>query len=168
MSFSAITTGEIETGKPVAATTQTKIKENFDDHESRLQSIEGGADTTYPPLIFRVNGAYFAYGAADGILKTTTNFPILITGVRILVDQAGSAGTLEIDIKYSRAGGAYTSILTTRPTVAYTEGDDALSTDGIVDPSEAELQAGDIIRLDQTSFQTAGQGYLVRIDYSRA
>jgi len=167
MSFTAITSGEIESGKPVRSDTQTKIKDNFDDHESRLQSLEGGASTTYPPLILRVNGPYSLYGALTSILKTTTNFPITITGVRLLIDTAGSAGITEIDVKYKRGGGSWTSILTTLPSVSYTAGNDALSSNGVVDVSESELEAGDIIRLDTTSVQTGGVGFLVRIDYAR-
>lgn len=167
MSFTAITTGEIESGKPVRNDTQEKVRTNFNDHESRLQSLEGGSATTYPPMIFRVGGPYGYYPAADGILKTTTNFPITITGVRILIDTAGSSGTTEIDVKYKRGGGAWTSILTTKPSVSYSAGNDALSSNGVVNPAEADLQAGDIIRLDTTSVQTNGIGFLVRIDFNR-
>ena len=56
MSYTAINSGEIESGKPVRADTQTKIKENFDDHESRILAVETGAATVYPPIILRVNG----------------------------------------------------------------------------------------------------------------
>jgi hypothetical protein len=167
MSFTTITSGEIASGEPVTSTLQTKIKDNFDDHESRIQDLEGGSATVYPPLIMRVNGPYGYYSAADGILKTTLNFPITVTGVRILVDVAGTSGTLEVDVEYKRGGGSWTTIMTTKPSVAYTAGNDALSSNGVVNASQADLQAGDILRLNIDSIQVAGNGFLVRIDYNR-
>lgn len=167
MSYTTITTTEIESGKPVRSDTQNKVRDNFEDHEDRLQSLEGGSATTYPPLIMRVNGYYGYYAAQNSVLKTTTNFPITITGVRILIDQAGSAGTTEIDLKVSTGGGAFTSIMTTKPSVASAAGNDALSSNGVVNASLADLITSDIIRLDITSVQTNGIGFLVRIDYNR-
>lgn len=168
MAFTPIGSTEIESGKPVTTSTQGKIKDNFDDHEERISVIESGTATTYPPLIFRVSGNYSVAGAVDGVLKTTTNFPIQVTGVRLLIDTAGSGGTTEIDVKYKRGVAAYTSILTTKPSVASSSGNDALSSNGVVNPSHDTLQAGDIIRLDLTSVQTNGVGFTVRIDYSGA
>lgn len=167
MSFVTLTPEEIASGTPVRSDTHTKIKENFDDHESRLQSLEGGADTTYPPLILRVNGPYGYLTAKDDVLRTTTNFPITITGCRLLIDTAGTAGTTEIDVKYKRGGGAWTSIMTTKPSVSYTLGSNYTSTNGIVNPTQADLQAGDLIRLDITSIQTSGIGFTVRLDFNR-
>jgi len=168
MAFNALTSGEIATGKPVAGTTQTKIKDNFDDHESRLQAIEGGSATTFPPLTFRVNGPYSIEGATNSLTKTTTNFPITFTGGRLLIDVAGSGGTTEIDIKYKRGAGAWTSIFSTRPSVASAAGNDSISSNGVLDPSNVSLLAGDLIRVDTTSVQTGGVGFTVRLDYQRS
>jgi hypothetical protein len=166
MSFTAITTGEIASGEPTSMTTQTKIKDNFDNHESRLQSLES-ANTGDPPIILRVNGNYSEAGALNSVLKTTTNLSLNITGVRILIDQAGSAGTTQIDLKRSRAGGAYTTIFTTKPSVSYTAGNDALSTNAVLDASMQSFIAGDILRLDITGVQTGALSFLVRIDFNR-
>jgi hypothetical protein len=163
MSFTAISSGEIASGEPVAYTTQTKIKDNFDDHETRLLAIEAGS-FSYAPIILRMNGVY---DVVDSILKTTINFDLTITGARLLIDEAGTSGTTEIDIQVKSGVGAYASIFSTQPTSVYTDGDDFLSTDGVLDPTKVELVAGDIIRLDITSAQVAGSGFLVRIDYER-
>jgi hypothetical protein len=168
MSFTALTSTEITSGKPVTSTTGTKIKNNFDDHEARIQAIEGGSATTFPPIILRVNGPYGQYGAVNGIIKLTTNFPIVFTGVRILIDHAGSSGITQVDVKYKSGGGAYTSMLLTQPSVSYTAGDDSISSNAVLDPAHSSLLAGDIIRLDLTSVQTGGRSFTVRIDYNRA
>lgn len=165
MSFSTITTAEIATGKPNANSTWTKAKDNFDNHESRIVSLEGGSATTYPPIILRVNGYYGSIGAQTGLLKTVTNFALTITGVRIYIDTAGSSGSTTCDIKVSYAGGAYTSIFTTLPTVAFGAGNDGVSTNAVLDAARVDLAAGDIIRLDTTATQTGGKDFMVRIDY---
>jgi hypothetical protein len=164
MPFDPINTTEIESGKPVASTTQTKIKENFDDHESRIQTLEGGS-AVYPPIVFRVNGTP---EVITNVFKTTTNFSFTITGARLLIDEAGSAGTLEVNILRKRGAGSYETIFTTRPSVAYTAGDDALSSNAVLDASKVDIEAGDILRMDITSIQTDGKNFLVRIDYSRS
>lgn len=115
-----------------------------------------------------MNGQYGITGAQDGVVKFTTNFPITYTGVRLLIDKAGTSGTTEIDLKYKRGGGSYTSMLTTKPSISYSSGDDSVSSNGVLDPANSDLLAGDIIRLDLTSVQTNGRGFTIRIDYNRS
>jgi hypothetical protein len=166
MSYTAITSGEIASGEPNKNDTWTKVKDNFVDHETRIESLEG-ATAVYGPIIFRVNGRYGLAGAVTSLLKTTINFSLTVTGIRVLIDKAGTSGTTEVDILRSRSGGAYVSLLSTKPSVLYSAGDDALSTNAILNPSNVNLLAGDILRLDQTSAQPDGESYLVRIDFNR-
>jgi hypothetical protein len=167
MAFTPITTAEITTGEPVSNNTQTKIKENFDNLDARATALEGGGNTVYPPLVFRVNGSYINY-VMNGLLKTTLNFNITVTGVRILIDTAGASGTTEIDLKYKRGAGAYTSIFTTKPSVPYSAGNDSISTNAVLSVGEVHLQAGDILRLDVTSAQSAtARNFTVRLDYTK-
>lgn len=166
MPFSAITTTEVETGKPVANTTQTKIKDNFDNLNSRLTTVEGGASSVYPPIILRVNGNYSGC-VYENMLKTTLNFNLTITGVRLLIDSAGTSGTTEVTLKWKRGAGAWTSVLTTNPSVLFSVGNDALSSNAVLNASNVALQAGDILRLDMVSTQAKGRGFLVRVDYNK-
>lgn len=146
--------------------TATNVQDVID--EIFAEGVGGGGSTgVFPPIILRVNGRYSQLGAADDILRTTINFDINITGVRILIDKAGSAGDTEIDIKYKRGDGPWTSIFSVPPVANYADGDDFLSDSGTLDGTQGELKAGDIIRLDQLSVQTDGVGYLVRIDWNR-
>lgn len=164
-----MTTLEIATGQPVSNETATKIKDNFESLDGRVTTLEGGGSTVYPPVIFRVNGSYGEPGdlaiPANGILKTTLNFNLTVTGVRIIVDQAGVSGTTEIDLKYKRGAGAWTSIFSTKPSVLYSAGDDSTSTNAVLNMSQVDLQAGDILRMDLTSAQARAIGMLVRLDY---
>lgn len=167
MAYTAVTTNEIATGKPTTNDTFTKIKDNFDNHETRIEDLEGGSSISYPPIILRVNGYYGMPGAKTGILKTVANFNLTVTGVRIYIDTAGSAGTTTCDIKVSHSGGAYTSILTTLPSVVYSAGNDGVSTNAVLDAAHVAISAGDIIRLDTTTVQTNGYSFMVRIDYTK-
>lgn len=172
MSFTALNTGEVASAQPVTTTLLDKIRTNFDDHEDRITAVEDSLSED-PPIILRVNGYYSALGASssstyypNGLLKTTLNLDITITGVRLIIDDAGSGGTTEIDLKYKRGVGAYTSIFSTKPSVASGAGDDATSSNAVLDGT-IELEAGDIIKLDTTSVQTNGRGFMVRIDFNR-
>lgn len=167
MPFSALTTTEIASGKPNASSVFSKLKDNFDNHESRLLVVEAGGAVAYPPIIMRVNGFYARMNLTNGILKTTMNFNLTITGVRLIIDTSGTAGTTEIDLKYKRGAGAYTSILTTKPSVLFSAGSDATSTNAVLDAAQVNLLAGDILRLDLTSVQTAGNSFMIRIDFTK-
>lgn len=170
MAFTSLTTGEIAVGQPVSNETMDLIRTNLDDLDSRVQSLD--LSSVQPPIILAVNGIYTNF-VGNGILKTTLSYNIRVTGVFLLIDNAGSASTTEIDIKYSRSGGAYTSILSTLPAITYQGGNDSISSTGaystgaVVNPTYRDLQAGDIIRLDITSVQTGGRNFMVRIDYNK-
>lgn len=170
MAWQEITDEELETGEPVSTETAQKIKNNLALLQQRMVEMEGGSSTVYPPIVLGVIGTYGEPGdlavPAEGILKVPTNFNFLITGVRILIDKSGISGLTEIDLSVRRAaGGAYASLLTTRPSVDYSEGNDAYSDNGVINPAEAQIQAGDIIRLDITQAQRRGETFYVRIDY---
>lgn len=167
MPFTALTSTEIASGKPNSSSVFSKLKDNFDNHESRLLVVESGGAVAYPPIIMRVNGYYAWKNLTNGLLKTTMNFNLTITGVRLIIDTAGSAGTTEIDLKYKRGAGAYTSILTTKPSVAFGAGNDATSTNAVLDLAQVNLLAGDFLRLDLTSVQTGGNSFMVRIDFTK-
>lgn len=165
MAYVAITTAEIAVGEPTTNTTFTKVKDNLINHETRIVSLEGGGSVVYPPLEFRVNGYYGYQGAATGWVKYIPNFALTLTGARLYIDQAGTAGTTEIDIMVKSGVGAYTSIFTTKPSLAFGAGNDSVSSNGILDPTKVNILAGDIIRLDTTSVQTLGHSFIVKLDY---
>lgn len=171
MAFSPITGTEIQAGKPVTTTTQGKIKDNFDDHESRLLDLESGTAVAYPPIIMKVNGPYGDLTAIPRLdfLTTMPNFNITILGVRLFIEQSGASGDTEIMLRRIQ-GPAYTTsddILTAGLSVNFSDGDDFLSSNASLDPGAVDVDAGDLIRLDITSVQPGGVGFFVRIDYEK-
>jgi len=168
MAFVPLTSGEIASGQPVLNNTATKIKDNFDNLDGRLTDVETGASTVYPPIILKVGGFYSTLGVYQNAVLTTCNFNLTITGVRLLIEECGSSGTTEIDILYKRGAGAWTSVLTTKPSVTSASGNYALSTNAVLDLDEVSLEAGDLIRLDITSTQAGNaKGFLARIDFNK-
>lgn len=169
MSYRAITDAEIASGKPTSTTTANKIQDNFTDHETRIQDLEAGSDVDYPPILFRVNGHYgdgFTFPLSN-VLKTTANFNLRIIGARLIIDRAGTSGTTEVDLLYSRAGGAYTSVFSTKPSVLYSSGDDAVSNNAVLDTNNDDIEAGDLLRVDISSAQAEAYNFILRIDYTK-
>ena len=66
MSYTAITNDEIQVKKPVRQELMQKIKDNFDDHETKL-SATGGAETV-------LNGSFEIDTDADGIPDNWTRY----------------------------------------------------------------------------------------------
>jgi hypothetical protein len=163
MSYVDLTSGEIASGEPVATTTQNKVKDNFANHEERIENLEASV-VDFLPIVLSVGGWY---SANTNVLKTTANSSLTIIGVRILINTAGASGTTEIDLLRKRGAGSYESILTTKPSVAYTAGNDALSSNAVLDATKVDIEAGDILRLDITSAQVTANSFVVRIDYNR-
>jgi hypothetical protein len=158
MPFSALTSGEIAAGQPVKQELTTKIKDNFDDHETRISDLEGGTSTTFTDWAWDVWGDYSLYGTRNQIMIERVSQNITILAARLHVHTAGSASSTEIDFQFKRGGGAWTSIFSTRPSVAFGSGDNAVSSNQVLNPSYVELQSGDLLRMDITSVQTGGVG----------
>lgn len=167
--YKTITSAEIQSGKPITNDLLTKVKDNFENVDERVTALETGGGQVFPPMILTVRGDYGSIGSltipATNLIKTTINFNLVITNVFLIIDEAGTDGTTEVDLKYKRGAGAYTSVFDTLPSVAYTAGDDAISSNAVLDASDSILVAGDLLRLDITSAQTNASGLIVRIDY---
>ncbi|MDX9730208.1 MAG: hypothetical protein RBT63_00420 [Bdellovibrionales bacterium] len=168
MAFTPLTGSEIAVGKAVRNETQEKIRDNFDNHEARINGLETGGSMVYPPLIMRVNGNYAFQPIDQQILITTCNFDLMVTGVFLLLDVAGFSGTTEIDVEYKRGSAAWESVFTTRPSIPSSAGNNAISTNAVLNPDNVEIQAGDLIRLILKSKQSGNpRGLMARIDFNK-
>ena len=164
MAFIAIDATAIESGDPVTADLWTKTKDNFDDHETRLTSVEGGSNVAYAPYNYHVSGEYPATFTNAGLVRIP--FDIDIDGARLLVFTAGSSGSTEINFLYKRGAGAWTTIFSTRPSVPDTDGDYSISTNQVL--SVTQLLAGDLLRMDITAKQGGNpKGCLGILEFSK-
>lgn len=166
MAFVALNSTEILSGKPVKNDLTLKIKNNFDDHESRIGVLET-AIGSFRPIEFVVQGEYWRYGGSQTeVMIDRMNYNMTLTAARLMIKTAGTSGTTGIDILYKRGAGAWTSIFSTTPSVLYSVGDYGISTNAIF--STTALLAGDLLRLDILSVQTLGNGFDLQLEYVKA
>lgn len=168
MSYQSITEEEIKTGEPVAHNTQDKIRAGLQDHEGRIQALETGTSTEFPPLIWNIIGKYSSLSGKVDLGRQAFNYNVRIQGCFLVTTIAGSSGSSEIDIEWKRGTDPWKSIFNTRPSVPASAGNDAASTNAVLNPENIDVQAGDIIRLNLTAVQTGvPQGLLIRLDWER-
>lgn len=160
MAFTTIPTSIIQSGDPVIQELwDTYVKDNLDDHESRIVGLEGGSNVVYPPFFWNVSGQYETSVPLVNTGMIRLNFSLTVLAGRLLIKTAGTSGTTEIDFLYKRGASAFTSIFSTKPSVAFGAGDYAVSTNGIL--SVTSLLAGDILRMDITTTQSGAPNGLV-------
>ncbi len=151
MAFDPIDSGQIEAGDPVTQELFQKTKDNFDDHESRLVIVEA-ATGSFDPIPFDILGRIGNLNAPKlDLMKFRVVFDATILAARLVVYEAGTAGSIEVDVRKKPLAGSYTTIFSTRPSVAFGAGSDAVSTNAVL--SDTSLSAGDILTLDLTAIQ---------------
>ncbi len=141
----------LESGDPVTADLWEQVRANFVDHESRITAVEVAVQT-FQPFEFKARGAASLYAPITGQEFKRIFNNITLTGARLLVPIAGSAGTWDFDIQMKRGAGAFATIFTTRPSVAFGAGDYAVSSNA--DLATTDLLVGDILRFDVQGGQT--------------
>lgn len=164
MVFESFNDTETNAGKPTKQELFKKLKNDFDDHETRIENVEAAA-AAFIPLEFFVGGAYYGSSPAQEVLFERIKFNLTLTAVRLVIQHAGTSGATEIDILYKRGSGAWTSVFTTKPSVDFSAGDYAVSTNAIL--AVTDLLAGDLVRLDITSAQLLGEGFLTQLEYTK-
>ena len=151
MAFTVIDPSIIEAGDPTTQDLFNTVRLNFDDHETRLTSVEGGSSVNYIPFYWNLNGYYGEFVTLDnavGVIRLPFNITLL--GGRLLVNTAGTSGSTEIDFKYKRGAGAWTSVFSTKPVLSFSAGNDSIDS-GVL--STTALLIGDLVRMDLTSSQ---------------
>lgn len=151
MAFLTIPSSTIEAGDPVTQDLWSLTKDNLDDHETRIVSVEGGGNVVYVPSHWNVQGYY---GDWQTFIRTGTvriPFNIDILGGRLLTNVAGTGGDTEIDFLFKRGAGAFTTIFSSKPTSNFSAGDNDLASGTL---NVTSLLLGDLLRMDITASQT--------------
>lgn len=162
MSFSAITTGQIAAGEPISQDLLTKVKDNFDDHESRISGL-ASALAAFRPLTFHVTGEFYRAGVQSLLLFHRINFDCTLSAGRLVLLRPGSSGTLTVDVLLKRGAGAWNSIFTVKPSIvgpgsAYDVANGTLGT--------VALLNGDLLGLSIDSAMVGCKGFLAELDYT--
>lgn len=167
MPFSTITSAQIAAGEANKQELWQKVKDNEDNHETRILSLEGGITTTFMDWTWDVWGDYSSYGIKSQVMLTRVPLNITVSAARLFIHTAGSAGSTEIDFLFKRGAGAWTSIFTTKPSVAFGVGSNAVSSNSVLNLSNVALQSGDLLRMDITAVQTGGTSLTGLISFSQ-
>lgn len=168
MAFVTIDPVLIEVGEPTRKELFQTIKDDLDDHESRISTAENSVNVS-KEITFPIVGNYAFNGPKTAAAYYKLISDITVQAVKIHQFKAYTSGTTEFDVLYKRGVGAFTTIFTSRPTVTSANGDFYTSNNGII--STTDLLVNDIIRLDITSTQTGGfetHSITVTIEYEVA
>jgi hypothetical protein len=157
MAFTSLSNTLIQVGKAVKKEIFQVIKDNFDDHETRINNVEAGT---------------ISLNLFNGVVKPTSNFlhkgiayyyisgNAIVTEAFIQIFEKDSfTGTLEIDILKSSTDNDddnFVSIFTTKPSINFATAADFDESINQVLGSGASLASGDILRLDITAMPTKG------------
>lgn len=160
MSYTAFTSAEIAAGEPVKQELWQKVKDNDADFDSRLGTAENSVGRL-PPIEFYSVGTVTTPTAMDGALKTRIEANTTILAVRLVVFDAGSAGSCTVDVEYKRGGGAWTSVLSAPISASYSSGDNYVTSGTLVFTA---LQSGDLLRLNIDAVQTDMEDFAVFVE----
>jgi len=163
MAYTTLDPNKIKVGDPNVKELWDLIKDNLDDHETRIDNFEAGA-VKIPIFIFEVTMDTFDPDLT-GLAYFTAIQGMTISEAYIQIFEKNSlTGSLEIDIKKSTtdlANASFTTIFTTKPKIVYAAAANYdQSTNQVIDSGSATLNVGDVLRLDLTILpsQVGGSG----------
>jgi len=154
MAFTTIPSALINVGKAIKKEIFSYVKDNFDDHETRINSLEGGANRVEvfnnTVLLGSISSTY------TGIVFYEAQTAFTLTGAKVSIFETGSisSGTLEIDFKKNSSPDdtGMASIFTTKPSIDFTTASDyEESSNQVLDGTKTSISIGDFIRFDITS-----------------
>lgn len=160
MAFTTIPNAQIAAGEPTKQELFQLVKDNFDNHETRIANTEAFTTATIPFFFQILNSSL----VGDGLAHIRLPVSITVSGVKVTVPQPGTAGTLTIDIERKVGAGAWSSILSSTISVVYTAGIPTVTADaGIAIPT---IAAGSFLRLNVDSSQAGLKEALIEIEYT--
>jgi len=158
--FQPILASWVEVGKALIREMFLRIKNNFDDHESRINTLEFGSSKI---VVFN-NDVLLTSSATTytGVAYFASPFDFVIQQAEVqLLGRGGlTSGTLQIDFKKNTSPdpSGMTSIFTTLPSLNFaTATEYQISTNQVLDPGQSTIAIGEVIRFDITSIP-AGLG----------
>lgn len=161
MAYSAFTDAQIAIGQANKKELWQKVKDNDDDHESRISDNAAGVASTFPiEFIVRDSGV-----VSDAVSYVRVSSNITINSAIVTVMQAGTSGTLEVDIQGKEGVGAFATILSGgNISVAFGAGDFASSS--AAGFATTDFDTGDFLRIDLKTVQVGMRDAVVTIGYT--
>ena len=141
---------------PTRVNGQTIDQTWFNSINTELVSL----DTKHSALVDNGAIVFNCRSAIEGLAGYTALFHMKLTqDITLLssllwIETNGSSGTFEVDLKFKRGAGAWTSVFTVTPKIPFGAGNGADSDTGagataaVIDSTYDQLLAGDLLRLD--------------------
>lgn len=129
------------------------IKDNFDDHESRITAVEGQAAKIIAFDFDVLLGSSAASLTAISYYKAIQSFTVTTVEIQIFEKGSITSGNLTIDVKKNDSPDdtGMVSIMSTLPTIDFSTASDYETASGILSPTEQDISVDDFLRLDVTS-----------------
>lgn len=165
MSFVTINSASIEVGDALKAELFTQIKDNFDDHETRIQSLAAGT-----AKVSLINEDIYVGSTASALLTGVYYVEVLqactvVEGsIQFFTVSPATSGTLSVDIKKNTSTNpsGFTSLFSSVPSMTIATGNYSRST-GTINTSYQSLSVGDILRVDVTGLPSGLQNFRVTL-----
>lgn len=161
MAYQTIDLAKLATGEPTSQELFRRTRDNFEDHEDRLNAIELTANK-FAPIEFEVVGPIGVTQVQDSLLFTRIPLDIRILAVRMIAKTAGIGGAHTVDLKYKRGTDPWATLLFAPMQISFSAGDLAVFSGNV---SVAELDLNDYLRMDISTVQQRGNGLLVQLEY---
>lgn len=161
MSYITIPSSWYTVGEAIKKRIFTRIADNLDDHETRINSVEQGINKV-DIFNFEVLGYISNYTSSEltGIATYVAPVNVIVTEIKIILlnnigtpEVSSSLGTLSIDLERSTNGGStWASVLIAQPSIGdgfFLAGEES----GIVsfNVGGETLSAGNLLRVNVTS-----------------
>lgn len=156
--FSTLLDGLIQVSKPLKREIFTTLKDNQDDLNARLVTLEGGANKVQVWSGPVVNATSAASLTGLTYWQAPADFTLLEVKVGIF-EKGALTGTLECDVQKSpdRDPANFVSTLTVLPSIAFAGASDYDdSTNSVLDITKQDISQGDWLRFDTTALPANG------------
>jgi hypothetical protein len=163
VAFISLDTNLILPGKAVKSEIFTTLNGNVEDLNTRLTTVEGGANK-YVVFDGEIRNASSS-SSVTGVVHWKSVVDFRVTNVTIQIFEKGlvTSGFLELDVKKNSTPNdvGMVSILTTLPIIDFSTDPDYTSDSGVLDPIKQYITAGDILRLDLTQLPSTPVGRFI-------
>ena len=159
MAFVTIPASSIDVGDPLTSDTMNLIKNNEDDLNTRLTSLESGASKIVVLNETVLLGSLATTATGIHFYTAIQDFTITNCKIRIFEKSPITGGILEIDVKVNttQSDTGMASIFTTKPSINFaTASDHDFSTNAVFDNSKINMVTDSVLRFDITSLPSTG------------
>lgn len=153
MAFTTIPSSWLVVGEAIKQRLFTRIKDDLDDHETRINTLE--AQTAKTAIFDDVFVVSSLPTVNDIILHYTVLYPMTISDFKLKNFVAAGTGSITIDLLKGTSlnSGSATSMLTTTATINVASGNYQTNS-AVLDATKVDLVAGDVLFIKILAFPT--------------